>query len=154
MSAEEISTGGCQCGRVRYRILGEPLTLYACHCLDCQKQSSSAFGMSLRVEQRAFELERGTPKLWRTAGDSGAIKVCAFCDECGSRIYHAPDDTVGALSVKAGTLDTAHLLRPIAHIWTRSAQPWVLSDFPDLPRIEGDPDDDVLLALWQAANKD
>ena len=31
--------GGCQCGAIRYRLLRDPAALYACHCLDCQKQS-------------------------------------------------------------------------------------------------------------------
>lgn len=37
-------TGGCQCKRIRYEIRAEPLTLYVCHCQECQKQSFSAFG--------------------------------------------------------------------------------------------------------------
>jgi hypothetical protein len=34
---------------VRYRITGEPIALYVCHCRECQKQSASAFGLSLEV---------------------------------------------------------------------------------------------------------
>ncbi len=48
-----------QCGNIRYRINGEPLTLYACHCLDCQAQSSSAFGLSMWVNFDNFELQQG-----------------------------------------------------------------------------------------------
>ena len=42
--------GGCQCGAVRYAISAAPLTLYCCHCTECQAQSSSAFGMSMLVD--------------------------------------------------------------------------------------------------------
>ena len=40
--------GGCQCGACRYVIGGWPLTFYICHCSECQAQSASAFGESLR----------------------------------------------------------------------------------------------------------
>ena len=45
--SEVLLTGGCQCGAVRYAISAAPLRLIACHCRECQKQSASAFGMSL-----------------------------------------------------------------------------------------------------------
>ena len=56
-----MRTGGCQCGAVRYAIGGAPLALYVCHCRECQKQSASAFGISLEVAPSAKEelLRRG-----------------------------------------------------------------------------------------------
>ena len=42
-------SGGCQCGRVRYQIRAEPLAVYVCHCTECQRQSGSAFALSLAV---------------------------------------------------------------------------------------------------------
>jgi hypothetical protein len=39
----------CVCGAVEYRVTAEPLTLYACHCTDCQALSSSAFRISMPV---------------------------------------------------------------------------------------------------------
>ena len=32
-------TGGCQCGGVRYEVV------FVCHCRECRRQSSSAFGI-------------------------------------------------------------------------------------------------------------
>jgi hypothetical protein len=51
--------GRCLCGAVRYRVTEEPLTLYACHCTDCQKRSGSAFGLSMWVRRAAIEATRG-----------------------------------------------------------------------------------------------
>ena len=45
-----IHEGGCQCGTVRYAIAGEPLWVIVCHCKECQRQSGSAFGMTLAVK--------------------------------------------------------------------------------------------------------
>ena len=64
-------TGGCQCGAVRYELTGTPLSLIICHCKDCQRQTSSAFGMTLPVAKRDFVLLSGDLKAWRRRADSG-----------------------------------------------------------------------------------
>ncbi len=51
--------GGCQCGTVRYEITDDPVALYVCHCRECQKQSSSAFGISVIVKRSEFRVARG-----------------------------------------------------------------------------------------------
>jgi len=47
-------TGGCQCGTVRYQITAAPLAVYVCHCTECQRQSGSAFALSLAVPRDAL----------------------------------------------------------------------------------------------------
>ena len=59
-----ILEGGCQCGAIRYEVLGAPVRLVICHCTDCQRQSSSAFGMTMVVHEEDFRLKkRGTENL-------------------------------------------------------------------------------------------
>ena len=36
-------TGGCLCGKIRYRADAEPAFVGLCHCRDCQKFTGSAF---------------------------------------------------------------------------------------------------------------
>lgn len=117
-------TGGCQCGAVRYRLSQAPLTLYACHCTECQRQSASAFGLSAWVREPAIEVT-GTLAHWARPTDSGRQMHCHFCPHCGTRLWHKvgrePDDGEGAiLSVKGGSLDIARMLSPVGHIWTGS----------------------------------
>ena len=85
----EQREGGCQCGGIRYRIEAEPVALVACHCTECQRQSGSAFGMSLLVPRDGFRLS-GTPKRFTRSSDSGRPVDCFFCPDCGTRIYHLP----------------------------------------------------------------
>jgi hypothetical protein len=116
--------GGCQCGSIRYRVVGAPLDLVVCHCSECQRQSGSAFGMSLAIRADSFHLLSGKLKSFTVTCDSGRIKTCSFCESCGSRIHHQTrKDT---LSVKAGTLDDTSSLKPSAHYWTKRKQPWVI----------------------------
>lgn len=115
-------TGACQCRDVRYSIAGDPVRLNVCHCRDCQRQSGSAFGMSLVIAPESFRLESGSLKQFVTTSDSGRQKTCAFCPHCGVRIYNA---TSALMSVKAGTLDDTSLLDPDAHYWVSRKQAWL-----------------------------
>ncbi len=117
-------TGGCQCGRVRYRLVGEPLFLSVCHCKECQRQSGSAFGMSMLVPEANLTVE-GTLKSFERSSESGRPVRCHFCPECGTRIYHAISYAAGAVNLKPGTLDDTSWLEPRLQAWTRSKQPWV-----------------------------
>ncbi|MFB2979536.1 GFA family protein [Microseira sp. BLCC-F43] len=119
-------TGGCQCGQIRYEIRAEPLTLYVCHCKECQKQSSSAFGMSMPVARDAVVITQGKPKQWKRVSDSGREVICFFCGECGTRIFHNPARNPKITNVKPGTLDDTSWLNPVGNLWTRSSQKWVV----------------------------
>ena len=121
----ETRTGGCQCGRIRYAVTGEPRLLVVCHCTDCQRQSGSAFGMSLVVAEADFRVLEGEPRIFELRSEAGRGKRGAFCADCGTRLYHETAFRKGSVSVKAGTLDDTRGLRPDMHIWTDSRQPWV-----------------------------
>ena len=113
--------GHCQCGAVAYQIDQTPLQLNICHCTDCQKQSGSAFGMSLVIKPESFRLIKGRLQEFQVNTDSGREKTCAFCPGCGVRIFNRSQ---ALMSVKAGTLDDTSWLAPDGHYWTRSKQGW------------------------------
>ena len=110
---------------MRYAIEGDPIWLAVCHCTECQRQSGSAFGMSLGVSAESFRILQGAVKKFTRSSDSGRSIACAFCPECGTRLFHEPAYAPGAVNVKPGTLDDTSWLRPMAHAWTSSKQPWV-----------------------------
>lgn len=118
-------TGGCQCGNIRYEIVGKPNALVVCHCTDCQRQSGSAFGMTLPVNESDFRLTQGEVKTYASTSAAGRGKLGAFCPDCGTRIYHKPEWRKGTVSVKPGTLDDTSGLKPGMHLWTSSKQGWV-----------------------------
>lgn len=118
--------GGCQCGAVRYEVAGPVQRLLVCHCQDCQRQSSSAFGMTMVVAEADFRITRGAVKTFASAAQSGRAKLGAFCPDCGSRIYHTAEMRPGTVSVKPGTLDDTSWLKPEMHVWTCRKQPWVV----------------------------
>jgi hypothetical protein len=113
-----IRTGGCQCGHARYESSGEASALYICHCLECRKQSASAFGMSLQVPREGFRVVSGGPLSWSRAADSGRCLQCFFCPRCGSRLWHEGDPPADTLNIKAGSLDQPVDASKAIHIWS------------------------------------
>ena len=139
--------GGCQCGQLRYRLKGKPLTFYLCHCTECQRQTSSAFGESLRVNAADMEFA-GRKAVTRRMAESGTAREGIFCPDCGVRVWHGSEGKPEG-NIKAGTLDDTSWLWPAGHIWTRSKQPFmaIAEDELDFPR---QPEDlyAALIARW------
>lgn len=145
----EVFEGQCQCGEVAYRVTGKSLTLFACHCTECQKQSSSAFGMALWVRHSSVEIRSGRLTSWVRQMPSGRQMVCRFCSTCGSRVFHQMTDQTEVISIKPGTLHDTRWLRPAGHLWSQSAQPWVALGDPSRVYRGNPPSFEALLESWQ-----
>jgi hypothetical protein len=130
------TAGGCDCGKVRYRLTAEPIMINCCHCRACQRQTGSAFGVNMLIEAENVELLGEEPVAHEVASGSGkgqAVHCCASCGTSVWGVYHAAGD--GVRFVRGGTLDDPDLAVPRAHIWTETKQPWVV--IPDgVPRFE------------------
>src|SRR5262245_18528509 len=113
-----IREGGCVCREVRYQLAGNRLTLYACHCTNCQARSGSAFALHMIVLEPDLTLTRGALE---AGGEAGKRKRCAAC---ATGVWTERRKSPGLIWLRPGTLDVTRWLNPIAHLWTRSAQPW------------------------------
>ena len=118
-------TGGCQCGAIRYEIIEAPQLVYTCHCTDCQRLTSSAFSLGMVVSDNAFRLTGVAPRPLQRTADSGRVVIRWVCPQCGTWVCGASSSDQGLRRVRAGTLDDTSWLRPTAHFWTRSKQPWI-----------------------------
>lgn len=119
-------TGGCQCGKVRYEIVHAPVEVYVCHCRECRKQSSSAFGISVIVRSADLRLLSGELRCWSRPADSGRTLDCYFCPNCGSRVWHGNRERDETVSIKGGSLDEPVDLGSAHHIWTSRKLPGIL----------------------------
>lgn len=148
--------GGCVCGAVRYRLLEEPLELHVCHCTDCQRLTGTAFVLTMAIQRPSLEVERGETQVLSFETPEGIARRDHRCPGCGSRLWSEPPKLPEILSLRPGTLDDTSWLRPIAHIWTASAQPWVPVPEPseDLLVYERQPEDDMeLVRAWRRYRK-
>jgi len=141
-------SGGCRCGRVRYRVAAERLpNVYACHCRDCQTWSGSAFSVQFVLPEDQLEVT-GEPGLFElTSPQSGRTSRQRGCPVCFTRVYNTNSARPGLAVVRAGTLDRSDELTVVAHIWTRRklAGVDIPPDTPSWP--EGAPPAEFIAAL-------
>ena len=54
-----IHEGGCLCGSVRYRTVGDPIMATICHCKFCQRRTGSAFSEPVFFKMEQIEFSGG-----------------------------------------------------------------------------------------------
>jgi hypothetical protein len=130
-----VLEGGCSCGAVRYRLTSGPMFVHCCHCLDCQRQTGSAFVLNALIETDRVELPAGEPQPIGMPTDSGRPHRIFRCPSCQIAVFSEYGGVGAFRFVRVGTLDDPSAVRPDVHIYTRSKQPWVrLPD--DVPAFE------------------
>jgi hypothetical protein len=119
-------TGGCHCGAVRYELSAPPLLAYLCHCTDCQRQTGTAFAMSMPAPRATFKITKGEPARYQRQRANGTMASARFCADCGTRLYG--DSLPEMVILRPGNLDDPTWVTPVAQMWTRSARPWARRD--------------------------
>ncbi|MGN7736090.1 GFA family protein [Sinorhizobium sp. NFACC03] len=108
-----IFSGKCLCGQVQVSLRGEPLRVGICHCMDCRKESGSAFTFYGIWPADQFE---------RT-GDTSEFQGRCFCPGCGSRVFSVD---AREAEVKLGILsDAPTSLKPSYELWIKRREPWL-----------------------------
>ena len=119
--------GGCACGAVGYRMSSAPMFVHCCHCLDCQRQTGSAFALNALIEADRVTLLKGEPKPFLMPTDSGKPHRIFRCASCGTAVWSEYGGAGPVIRfVRVGTLDSPAALAPDVHIYTRTKQPWVV----------------------------
>jgi hypothetical protein len=140
--------GNCLCGEVRYQLCAEPLTYYACHCTDCQRRTGGAMRLAMWVARSSLEVVSGSPALLEFQGSPGRPRRARACPACDTRLWAEPADKPNLAILLPGSLRDVGQFQPVAHLWVRSALPWV--EIPrDVARYETQPQDSQeLIRLW------
>ena len=116
--------GGCSCGAVRYRLTSDPLFVHCCHCLNCQRQTGSAFVINLLIETDRVEWLGDMPQPIDVPRDDGSTQRIFRCPSCQVAVYSHYGHP-GVSFVRGGTLDQPSSVTPDVHIFTRSKLSWV-----------------------------
>ncbi len=106
MATTEIATtGGCLCGKVRYRLTEAPKGFGACHCGMCRKFSG---GIELGIEVMPGGIAwEGEENIGVYSSSDWAER--GFCRNCGSSLFWRltmEGPMQGLLSLSAGSLDS------------------------------------------------
>ena len=133
--SEDAITGGCLCGRIRYRLARRPTDVAHCHCRICRRSAGAAF-LTWATVPRADLAVAGEPRWFR----SSPLARRGFCPDCGTQLFFAqeiagpadlgalplaeapPADPHGAttLDVTVASLDAPDAVRPTRNIWVGS----------------------------------
>ena len=74
--------GGCTCRQVRYRLIGTPLIVHACHCHWCQRETGTAHALNALYEADRVVHTAGDPEIVATPSASGKGQKIARCPTC------------------------------------------------------------------------
>jgi hypothetical protein len=118
-SAPIVRTGGCACGRLRFRAHGEPLRVGLCHCLTCRKVSGSAFNAFVMFAADQVDIE-GEFEPWATS----ATHDRCFCSGCGSQTF-ARELATAEVEIKLGAFDEPNLFLPTYEAWAARREGWL-----------------------------
>lgn len=121
----ETRDGRCACGAVKYRMTSAPMFVHCCHCLDCQRQTGSAFVINALIETDRIELLGVEPVAIGVPTDSGRPHRIFRCPTCQVAVWSEYGGRAAVRFVRVGTLEDPASLAPDVHIFTRSKQPWV-----------------------------
>jgi hypothetical protein len=121
----EAFEGRCACGEVRFSLTSRPMFTHCCHCLDCQRQTGSAFVLNALIETDRIVVTAGDPVPVAVPTDSGGPHDVYRCPTCQTALWSDYGRRPALRFVRVGTLDDPSALAPDVHIFTRSKQPWV-----------------------------
>lgn len=139
----ETMTGGCQCGRVRYRVEVDDLDAYLCHCRMCQR-ATGGFAAALKQVRRDAVTWEGEPERHR----SSPIARRGFCAECGTPLTYEGEGSDG-MDLTVGSFDMPERLRPVEHSGVESIhEAWL--HMAEMPRSRTD-DNARISAKWMDA---
>lgn len=115
----------CQCGQVSYVLKNKPLKVFACHCKECQKLSTSPFSITAVIAAEDITFS-GELKMWSRKADSGNTNTAVFCPECGNRIYHFNPDDRSTIKLKLKPVACVDdvMFKPQMHVWVSEKVSW------------------------------
>jgi hypothetical protein len=110
---DQVETGGCLCGKVRFTTRGPLREVVFCHCSQCRRQSGLYFAATSIAADR-LTLEGGEHLSWYAAS---SFAKRGFCGTCGTLLFWKPNDEP-RYAVLAGAFDRPDCLHPGYHICT------------------------------------
>ncbi|WWD17906.1 hypothetical protein CI109_102351 [Kwoniella shandongensis] len=96
-------TGSCLCGACQVVVNSTEDKQTACHCVDCQHTSGTAYSSNILPKQSDVKIT-GAVKEYGSKAASGNTVTRVFCGECGSPLAHKSKAFGDAMAVQTGNL--------------------------------------------------
>ena len=121
--ADNVISGGCACGAVRYTTTVEPAFSFHCQCRQCQRSTGSGHASAFVVPRDAVAVT-GSIRFYERISDAGNTVNQGFCAECGSPLMNKNSGYPDSVYFHAATLDDPSIFKPTTVLFSDAAQPW------------------------------
>ena len=108
-------SGGCLCGRVRYRATPDHRDGYYCHCRMCQLAFGNTRAAYLNLRKSEVQWTAAPPTYYA----SSKIARRGFCHHCGTPLSFEFLDSE-SMDLSVGSLDDPSAVKPIVHFAVES----------------------------------
>mgnify|MGYP001370055141 FL=1 len=124
MSENQIETGGCLCGNIKYKFNREDVVSAGhCHCKDCQKITGSGKATIVFIPTKSLKITNNY-KVYSVIGNDGTNVHRGFCPNCGSPVISYVTEQPDLRFIKAGSLDDSSWINIESSFWSISANKW------------------------------
>jgi hypothetical protein len=123
-NAQSEQKASCACGALTVATRGQPLEVFACSCLNCQRESGSAFTYSAVYPQADVSLS-GERKTWRRTVDSGRWLESEFCPTCGVTVSFHMEAWPEVTGVPVGCFADPDFAGPDKLFWATRRHHWL-----------------------------
>lgn len=124
----------CACGALTLSLPGPSPLVVACHCIDCQRRTGSAFGLGAFHPAEAVTVSGPTTTYTRIAASGGRVRN-HFCPTCGSTVYWQAESLPGWIGVAVGAMADPGHPAPSRSVFEQSKHGWVgIADAEHFPR--------------------
>ena len=130
---ERISEGGCMCGTIRYKAVGEPLGSGYCHCNSCRQHTGAPLVAYVVFTTKQVQWLSTEPARY----ESSAGIFRAFCRDCGTSLtWEGNHEGDKLIEFHVGSLDNPAEFPANEHTHYSEKISWLeLAD--TLPRFHG-----------------
>ena len=123
------TTGGkriaqCGCGALTATVSGDPVTVYGCSCVACQRKSGSAFTYAAMFPSAAVTVT-GERKTWRYTGNSGRWIENFFCPTCGVAVGFLSEGMPELTGISVGCFADPDFAPPLQLYWASRRHRWL-----------------------------
>ena len=123
----EVHAGGCLCRTIRYCVRGNPLRVSACYCTFCQRRTGGSLSIHAFFDEQNIELTGDMLSTYEQPSDESNLWLrLHFCKRCATTVMLSLQKFPGLRIVTGGYFDEPNWIEIDRHVWTRSAQHWVV----------------------------
>ncbi|NKB33543.1 MAG: GFA family protein [Pseudomonadales bacterium] len=129
--SDQIETGGCFCGEVRYEVPSQLRNLCLCHCESCRKAAGAPFVAWGTIDRKDLKLYSGELAIYKS---SAGVERGA-CNKCGTSLTYWSQSRGNEIDITLASLDQAEKFRPCIQIFVEDKLNWIETN-PDLPKYD------------------